>query len=175
MEENNGANTATEKKVVNFGILKFLALGLIFLVIGGGLVYAVAKKRPSLIGLPKSGVEIQKEVTALVTTVGKLISLPSDETPTVATVTDIEKIKDQVFFKNAKVGDKVLIYTNAKKAILYRPSENRIIEVGAVNINQALSSPTAKPVATSTPKPTLTSTPKPTTTPTGSPSASPLP
>jgi hypothetical protein len=35
-----------------------------------------------------------------------------------------------------------MIYQKAQKAILFRPSENRIIEVGAVNINnQAVQSP----------------------------------
>jgi hypothetical protein len=59
----------------------------------------------------------------------------------------LEKVKDQPFFKNAKNGDKVLIYTNAKKAILYRPGEKRIIEVGAVNINNQQQDPNATPSA----------------------------
>ena len=80
---------------------------------------------------------------------GKLLALPSDEKPTVATITDVEKLKEQVFFKNAMNNDKVLIYTKAKKAILYRPSENKIVEVGAVNINQQprLDNNTPVPVA----------------------------
>ena len=56
------------------------------------------------------------------------------EDPTVATVVDPERLRDQPFFANAKQGDKVLIYTNAKKAILYSPESNKIIEVAPVNI-----------------------------------------
>ena len=63
--------------------------------------------------------------------VGKLMILPG-ETATIATVTDVTKLNSQVFFKNAKNGDKVLIFTAAGKAILYRPGINKIIEVTAV-------------------------------------------
>ena len=79
----------------------------------------------------------QEEVKSLVIKVGKLIVLPEGEEPTVATVTDPELLKDQPFFANAKTGDKVLIYTNARKAILYNPEENKIIEVAPVSIGAA--------------------------------------
>lgn len=76
----------------------------------------------------------QEEVKRLVNEVGTLIALPQGEEPTVATITDIEKLKSQAFFKNAKNGDKVLIYTNAKKAILYDPNAKKVIDVAPVNI-----------------------------------------
>jgi len=76
----------------------------------------------------------QQEVQELVSKVSKLIVLPEGETPTIATVSDPEKLKEQPFFANAKKGDKVLIYTNAKKAILYDPVNNKIVEVAPVNI-----------------------------------------
>lgn len=76
----------------------------------------------------------QADSKKLLEKVSELIILPKDEQPTIATVTDIEKLKDQAFFANAEVGDRVIIYTNAKKAILYRPSENKIVEVAPLNI-----------------------------------------
>ena len=66
---------------------------------------------------------------ALLERVGQLILLPTDEQPTVATVTNLEALKGQEFFRKAKVGYKVIIYIQAKKAILYDPVENRLIEV----------------------------------------------
>ena len=76
----------------------------------------------------------QEEINKLVEHVGKFMELPEGEVPTIATVTDSEKLKDQQFFSRAQNGDKVLIYTNAKKAILYRAESNKIIEVAPINI-----------------------------------------
>ena len=48
--------------------------------------------------------EAERETAALVATLGKLMQLPEGETPTVATISDTEKLKDQVFFKAAPFG-----------------------------------------------------------------------
>lgn len=77
------------------------------------------------------------ESKALVAQVSKIIVLPVDETPTVATVNNTEPLKDQPFFANAKVGYKVLIYTGAKKAILFDPVGNKIVEVAPINIGDS--------------------------------------
>lgn len=76
----------------------------------------------------------QEELALVVADVGRLIVLPEGETPTLATVTDPEKLKEQPFFANAKVGDKVLIYPNAKKVILYDPQQHKIVEVAPLNL-----------------------------------------
>jgi hypothetical protein len=141
MEENN--EEIKKRRSINF--MKVIPY-LFFVVLGIGIGIFVAQQKPEWFGLGKGTAAVQAEVDALVLKVGKLIALPTDESPTVATVTDASKVKDQPFFKNAKNEDKVLIYQKTAKAILYRPSENRIIEVGAVNINnQPIQSPSPEP------------------------------
>jgi hypothetical protein len=101
-----------------------------------------------------------EETKRLISEISKLIDLPSDEEPTVATITDVAKLKDQPFFAKAKNGDKVLIYPNAKKAILYDPTTHKILDVAPVNIG----TPSAQ-LATPTPSvndtPYLRSSPQP--------------
>jgi hypothetical protein len=79
---------------------------------------------------------VQEESLALIGKVSRLIVLPEGEMPTIATVSDPDKLKDQPFFAKAKVGDKVLIFPNSQKAILYNPTNDIIVEVAPVNIGQ---------------------------------------
>ena len=76
----------------------------------------------------------QAEINKTIEAVGKLYSLPKDEKPSVATVSDKAKLKDQPFFASAENGDITLIYSTAKLAILYRPSSGKIINVSSVTI-----------------------------------------
>ncbi len=87
------------------------------------------KKNPNAIS--------EREVKDLVEKVGELIVLPENETPTVATVSDPEALKNQSFFSEANKGDKVLIYTDAGKAILYDPVINKIISVAPLTISDS--------------------------------------
>jgi hypothetical protein len=82
-----------------------------------------------------------KEVTSLVDEVSKIVILPEGETPTVATVSDAAALKSQAFFAQALKGDKVLIYTKAGKAVLYRPSVGKIVEVSSVKFDTSASAP----------------------------------
>lgn len=76
----------------------------------------------------------------LIDEVAKLIILPKGEDPTIASVTDPDKLKSQPFFASAKQGYKVLVYTKAQKAILYDPSGNKIVEVAPINTGASGSS-----------------------------------
>lgn len=81
----------------------------------------------------------QAQLEDTVEAVGKLYSLPKDEKPDIATVKDKEALKKQYpFFDQAENDDVVLIYKEAKLAILYRPSTNQLIKVGPVNIESGL-------------------------------------
>ncbi|MDD5083968.1 MAG: hypothetical protein PHT88_03485 [Candidatus Moranbacteria bacterium] len=74
------------------------------------------------------------ETAALVKELGSVMELPTDETPTLATVTDKEKLSEQPFFKKAENNDKVLIYVKAGRAILYRPAVHKIVDVSTINV-----------------------------------------
>lgn len=78
----------------------------------------------------------REEIEDLVAQVAKLTEVPEGEQPTIATVTDVESIKDQSFFQNAQNGDRVLIYAEARRAILFRPETGKIVEVAPINIGQ---------------------------------------
>lgn len=84
----------------------------------------------------------QLENRELVEKVGKLVVLPEGEDPTIATVTDPDKLKEQPFFAQAKKGDKIFIFTTAKKAYLYNPELSKIVEIAPINIG---STPPATP------------------------------
>lgn len=85
-----------------------------------------------------------EETKKTVAEVGSIVALPADETPTVAVVNDPEKLKSNAFLSQAKAGDKLLIYTTAKRLYLYRPSEKRLVDATTININPA-SSPSPSP------------------------------
>jgi hypothetical protein len=81
--------------------------------------------------------EKNAEAKQLVAQVGKYYDLPSDEVPTIATVTDKSKVVDQPFFAKAENGDKILIYRKNKLVILFRPSQNKVINSGPVDLDAA--------------------------------------
>lgn len=82
-------------------------------------------------------VKAQDELTpqALIESVSKIAELPNEQ-PTIATVTSKEELSQFTFFSQAKLGDKVLIFNEAKKAYLYRPATDKIIEVGPIVITE---------------------------------------
>ena len=75
----------------------------------------------------------QAELDKVVSKVGRLVVLPENEIPTLATVTDPEKLKDQPFFANAEEGFKVLLFSQSRKAILYDPKSDKVVEIAPIN------------------------------------------
>lgn len=102
----------------------------------GTAYYFYSKYQVAQDKLDNPEIAAQTEVKILTDQLSKIMVLPVDEEPTVATVLEKDKIQDQPFFVNAENGDKVIIYTKAMKAILFRPSENKIIEVAPIEISQ---------------------------------------
>lgn len=114
------------KKIVN--IVSIVAIGSIVL-FAGYTYYRVSHA--------KNVISNKTEVNTndLISKISKLYLIPNGEVPTVATVSDPEKLKVQSLFINAEIGDKVFFFTNAGRAILYRPSIDKIIDIVSVKSN----------------------------------------
>lgn len=75
-----------------------------------------------------------EQSSAILAEVGKLMQLPTNETPTIATVKDAATAKQgQPFLASAENDDVIIVYANAQVAVLYRPSLDKIITVGPVS------------------------------------------
>ncbi|MFA5946464.1 MAG: hypothetical protein WC813_00380 [Patescibacteria group bacterium] len=84
--------------------------------------------------------------------VGNLVELPQGVVPTIATVEDPEILKKQGLFPTALKGDMILVYPEEKKAILYRPSTNKVVEISVVSLVQEPQAETS-PAPAPTPEP----------------------
>lgn len=90
-------------------------------------------------GSPAQGREVAKEVVARVR---KLMKIPEGVEPTVATIVDVEQLRQRnSFYNKAKNGDHLIV--TADRAILYDPAANIIIDVVPVQI-QPTSSASSK-------------------------------
>lgn len=139
VKENTSGFTLLRGKHISWGV--FILSWLLVLAIGtAGYFYYELKWA--------SQIEKEKEIADLTETIGEFIELPTDETPTLATVTDREKLADQTFFLKAENGDKVLIYSQSGKAILYRPGTKKVIDMTTVNVNNPAQSEEAAPAPT---------------------------
>jgi hypothetical protein len=110
-------NNIMSKKVIITSVLLLVATAVT-------VFYFYPKKKANL---PEKQAEVKTEDQIIVEKIGEFMELP-DEKPAIASITDMEKMKNQEFFAKAENGDKVLIYLQSKKVILYRPSLNKIIE-----------------------------------------------
>jgi hypothetical protein len=87
------------------------------------------------------------DVLAITDRISKYYDLPQ-ESPSLTSVTDVSKLTAQSFFARAQNGDKVLIYSKAGIAILYRPGDGKIVNIAptqAVSAVQAPATPSATP------------------------------
>lgn len=133
----NSSNSSTPKKP--WFLIAVIALLVVLLAVSIILYY---QSRKQIISLQQKIEELEKnpsvggstdaQTAQLLSEVGQLIVLPTDEQPTVATVEDLTQLAGQPFFAQAVIGDKVIIYSKAAKAILYRPSEKKVINIAPI-------------------------------------------
>ena len=120
---------------------KKIILSVVYVLLLGGAVAAAAvyyNKYNDLKNASPDQVQ-QAQTDSYIAEVNKLYALPANEKPDVATVKDKDALKKQYpFFDQAENNDVVLIYKEAKLAILYRPSTKQLIKVGPVNVDNGL-------------------------------------
>ena len=114
-------------KKITFAIVSFTVL----LLVPG--VYFYSKYKTVQNELSRVALPSKEENTKLFEKVSKIMELPKDDELSVATITDKNKLAGQSFFARAENGDKVLIFTKAQKAILYRPGTNKIVEASGID------------------------------------------
>jgi len=114
-----------------------LALIALLILAIGAYYYLQYQKTQQLLKNPSLAAQV--EAQTLVARVGRLMELPQCEQPTIATVSDVTKLQGQSFFRKAQNGFKVLIYTKARKAILYDPKGDKIVEVTSLALEQPAS------------------------------------
>ncbi len=72
---------------------------------------------------------ITNPAATAISAVEKLMLLPTNEQPVLAQVSDPKALLGNRFFRNALVGDDVLVYCKSQLSILYSPTRDKIIEV----------------------------------------------
>jgi hypothetical protein len=106
------------------------------LVSSGGTAFYFYDKYIEMKGEVDAKKQETQEIKELVEKVRRLVELPEGEVPTIATVSDKEKLIKGWFFERAENGDKVLIFEGVNRAVLYRPQTNKIVEIGPVTADQ---------------------------------------
>lgn len=126
------------RKIAPLKLSKSLLYGvLVIIIVYGSLVFALVHKGLIFQKLTTEE-ERATEISRITAAIQKHFLLPSDEIPTLATVTDAALLaKSQVFFINAQEGDRVLLYTKKRQAILYRPDSDLIVNVGPIQYGQS--------------------------------------
>ena len=126
----------------SFGLVKVIGLVLIIALAGVATWsyynYYQAQQKLAKLETPEGQKELaEQETSILMDKIRRHMVLPDDEQPTVATVTDVNVLKEnQPFFKNAENGDKVLVYVKDRKAIIYSPSKDVVVNVGVVAVDE---------------------------------------
>lgn len=142
-------------------LLVIIFLGLIGATAGSTIFfyqkYNQAQKEIELLKTEQGQAKIIEEETAtLIAAVSKLILLPENESPVVATIVNSAKLAEtQPFYKGSQDGDKLLIFPESEKALIYSPARNILVSVGPAFVEKETSNSDQ-----STPSPTPSATPK---------------
>ncbi len=145
---------SVSKRNGGFGAVLLAVLLAVVIAGAGGTYYFYSQYQEAKRQLKEVSSTGQNQVQEMVGEVGKLMELPTDETPTLATIKNTENFTEHPFLSKGQADDKLLIYPQSKMVIMYRPSSKKIVAVGTVNIQQTEEG--ASPTPETTPEPTPT-------------------
>lgn len=124
--------------------LKVLATICVLLLLVGTVVmtflYYQARQELLQLSTPQGQQRLsEQEMTVILEQLGKLTLLP-DEEPVMATIIDAAYLATQsAFYEQSENGDKLVVFPTAKKAIIYSPTRNIIVNSGPVVDDQVSS------------------------------------
>ncbi len=126
-------DSSKKKRKMNAKLLPWVLLLLVLVVGAGGTMYY--KNRAEKVESDPSSVQKEKnqaETDRVLGALTKVILIEETDKPTVARVDDPEKLKksNETFYKNIQQNDYLVIYP--KRAIIYRESNNQIINVAPI-------------------------------------------
>ena len=110
---------------INFPILTPRNIRIIILKIGVLMVIVTAASMFLFNG------QAEKEDIIILKNISKYVVLPEEE-PTIAKVINIDRLKDEPFFKNAKNGDTMFVFIKSDKVILYSVIMGKVINIGSI-------------------------------------------
>lgn len=130
-----------------FGIIFIF---IIIIVLGAGVWFAARwfkKNEPA----QQSQAAIMLDTVQVIKNIQKLIVLPANENPTIVQIENVDDLKrEQPFYRDAKNGDWVAVYLQAKKAVIYDATNNILVNVGPIYLDNATAPTATTTVATST-------------------------
>lgn len=96
--------------------------------------YQNVKKDLAILKDPQLASELsQKETSELIGKLSKLMVVPADRDPVVAVINDVEMLAaTQDFYVPAHNGDKLIMFQDSRKAVIYDEDDNRIVNVGPI-------------------------------------------
>lgn len=132
-------NSKRSSKLAGTLLLILLVVSVALSVFGVYKYWSAVKKIDEIGKNLKQSAQSTKNSKILIDKINRLILLPKNEPPSIATINNVVQLQKQSsFYKDARNGDVLLIYFQAKKAFIYDPEQNIIVNTGPVFMEKNL-------------------------------------
>lgn len=126
-----------------------IILALVLLLVGGYMFMNKSKQMGNnLSGVATDGKIDDNESVKIKAAVARIIQIPQED-PVMALVTNADSlIKEQPFYAGVTNGDVLLIFPQTGKAIIYSIKQDKLINVGPIQVGDSAKTPATTPVVT---------------------------